>query len=137
MFFVVSVSSIFRAPLALVAWLNLRHAFKSRLFYGRVDAAQFYYHLFFSGVLGRNSSRFDGVCRNVAANRRSRPRKFRRRCFCGNLRRSLARRGKPHFNRYGWLVRQTRTDYGTILILDFRFWILDWKKGIIFCLNRL
>ena len=44
--------------------------------------------------------------------------------FC----RTLVRCRQPHANRYGWLIYQTRTRYGAVLIPDSIFRIPNWKK---------
>ena len=85
------------------------------LFYRRVDAFEFSVFLRLYVGFGRRNSFAFGICKIVAENRRFRPRRIWRIRFFVFIYRLMARRGKSHTNRYGWLIHQTRAHYGISL----------------------
>ncbi len=117
--FVVSVSIRVQTSFALVARFDLWNAFESNLFYGHSDARFVSNCLCPRNLHRRRFAAFDGICRNVETDRRIYRHKYRRIrnavCLC----RTLARRGKPHFYRYGWLIHKNRTSYRIFITFYF------------------
>ena len=98
---VVSISSIFQTPFALVARTRFRHFYQNCLFYGRFDANFVSRRIRFCDLYGRNLAGFIRVYKSLDTNRRIRAGEFRRILFSIAIYRLMDRRGKPHFYRYG------------------------------------